>query len=226
MKMRIHVFIFSFVILCHALGFFWLYRMWENPLRSKKFQGGKIIVQTISLKPAILSANDTPAVSSPTQTLSKSKPIVSNPKKIEKPFKKKQSNPIPAPKKETKNSTKKNELIAQAREKLAKIAPTGDKFSGSSPIMEHLSAGEESYRAELAARLKLLLHLPEPGEVKLKLTLDRSGNFISMDIASKSNSRNMQYLEKILPSLTYPAFDNHFKGLSNYTFSITLSHTF
>jgi colicin import membrane protein len=87
-----------------------------------------------------------------------------------------------------------------------------------------LTSGEKHYRDELASRLKLLLKLPEHGAVQLKLTLNRAGKALKVQIVKSVSQANKNYIEKTLPTLVFPAFGSHFENLSEYTFSIQLSN--
>lgn len=137
------------------------------------------------------------------------------------------------------------QLLSQAQEKIEKIVKTRDKISpnkiSEGPAMasvaisslqidavsfgsSQLNEGEMSYRDELAARLKLLLRLPEYGEVKIKLTLERSGKVVNVIVMSAASEANRKHIEKMLPSLTFHPFGSHFSSAQQYTFSITLSN--
>lgn len=139
-------------------------------------------------------------------------------------------------------------LLTEAQETIAKIDKTRDKVtlgkssnSGawvSSPGAisslqidalpeggrQVLSDHEVSYRDELASRLKLMLKLPEYGEVKVKLTLERSGKVAKVVIVATESAANRKYIEKTLPTLTFSAFGNNFDSAGQFTFSITLSN--
>lgn len=142
---------------------------------------------------------------------------------------------------------RRQELLAQAQERIAKIGVSRDKLSpGKSPAMPvsappsaittlHidglaganapvLSDREVRYRDELAGRLKLLLRLPEYGEVKIKLTLERSGKVAKVVVVSAESAINRKHIEKTLPSLTFPAFGINFTNAEQYTFVVTLSN--
>jgi colicin import membrane protein len=138
-------------------------------------------------------------------------------------------------------------LMAEVQERIAKISGSRDKISSETnnnmlkrvpPVItsleiDNLSAPKEtllmsqyekSYRDELAARLKLLLRLPEYGDVKVDLTLNRSGKVNKIKIISAESALNRKYIEKTLPELSFPAFGDNFAIASEYTFSITLSN--
>lgn len=87
-----------------------------------------------------------------------------------------------------------------------------------------LSQREATYRDELAGRLKLLLKLPEYGDVKVNLTLNRSGGVDKVVVVNTESSANRKYIEKILPTLSFPPFGANFDSLTQYTFVITLSN--
>lgn len=87
-----------------------------------------------------------------------------------------------------------------------------------------LSDREVGYVDELVSRLKLLLRLPEYGEVKVKLTLERSGKVAKVVINGSKSEANRKYVEKTLPSLNFPSFGNNFSTESSYTFTLVLSN--
>lgn len=137
--------------------------------------------------------------------------------------------------------------MAEAQESIAKISGNRDKLTSNklaSPIsnvphaITHLeidslstakgnaalSSYEISYREELAGRLKLLLRLPEYGDVKINLTLDRTGKVSKVAIVTTDSAVNRKYIEETLPKLSFPPFGNHYASATEYTFSITLSN--
>lgn len=139
---------------------------------------------------------------------------------------------------------KKKNLLNQARETIGKINLKNDKTIATAPLqanlpqrIENLSidqmniettpamgAHEIAYRDELAARLKLLLKLPEYGTVKLKLTINRKGQVMKVLILSSESVKNQKLIEKTLPELTLPPFGSQFTGLEQFTFTITMSN--
>jgi len=153
--------------------------------------------------------------------------------------------PKPDPVAEARKARQK-ELLSKAKESLSKAvtsretAPTqvSDTAMGNIPKpigslqiealptgeLVTLSTREISYRDELASRLKLGLRLPEYGEVKIKLTLERSGKVAQVQIVSSKSVKNKEYIEKTLPTLTFPGFGDNFKGSTQYTFAITLNN--
>lgn len=165
------------------------------------------------------------------------------PKKEEKP-----KPPAPDPKVEAAKA-RKRELLSQAQKSIGKIEQSHGKISSGQEsaialstvpgkieslqietarvdMEPGLSTQEVTYYEELANRLKMLLRLPEYGEVKIKLTLDRTGGFKKVDVVSTKSDKNKKYIEKTLPTLKFPGFGKNFSGQEQYTFIIILSNDF
>lgn len=139
---------------------------------------------------------------------------------------------------------KQNDLLRKAQESVAKIDLKGNKIVAASGSLDQvklpqhmgelkvdsltfdednrLNVRERGYRDELAHRLKLLLKLPEKGVVKLKLTLERSGKVLKVEVIGAESKKNRQHIEKALPPLQFPPFGDNFEGSSQYTFHINL----
>lgn len=172
-----------------------------------------------------------------------------NPSKPREPAKRKESLKASPPavfkKHEVKSDKKQKELFEKAQESLAKIKQSRDKLPPkpkketinlkspneltdlqveqlSNPSPNALTQQEVNYRDELAGRLKLMLKLPEYGEVKIQLTLNRSGQVKSVEILSAESTLNSKYVEKMIPSLTFPSFGHRFQNMNQYTFALTL----
>lgn len=141
---------------------------------------------------------------------------------------------------------KRRELLASAQKNIAKIEHTRDKLGGGEiaslaatvlpgrieslqvetfpESTSALTSQEMSYYDELASRLKLQLRLPEYGEVRIKLTLNRSGQFVKVSVTSTESATNRKHVEKTIPTLKFPSFGNNFKDIPEYTFVISLSN--
>lgn len=137
-------------------------------------------------------------------------------------------------------------LVSQAQERIAKIAQSRDKInptkSEKSPLIavapitnlqvdelpgaapSSLNDEEALYRHELAGRLKLFLRLPEYGMVKIKLTVDSKGKVVKVVVVSAESTLNKQYVEKTVPTMTFPSFGNRFGGADQHTFAVTLTN--
>jgi len=141
---------------------------------------------------------------------------------------------------------KQRELLAKAQQSIANIDKTRGKIANAKnsdlltatvlpgridslqvdalPNAGPLTTREIGYRDELASRLRLLLKLPEHGEVKVKLTLERSGKVANLVIVNSQSAVNKTYIVKKVPGLSFPAFGGNFEGESQYTFIIALSN--
>lgn len=137
---------------------------------------------------------------------------------------------------------KRKELLADAQKSISKIQQGHDKVIANAAVLpgsittlqletlnanataEEFTPQQRSYYDELESRLKLQLRLPEYGAVKIKLTLERSGRYVKMAIVSAKSAANRAYIEKMLPTLKYPGFGDHFGDKEQYTFVISLSN--
>ncbi|KAF3362647.1 hypothetical protein PHSC3_000886 [Chlamydiales bacterium STE3] len=145
----------------------------------------------------------------------------------------------------TQTSSLKQQLLAKAQASLGKVE-TGKKITSSkepsdsiptvsqigtlqsvsvSLTSESLSENEIFYREELASRLKLLLRLPEMGEINVKLTIEKNGTIKKLEILSSESSLNRKYVEKTLLRHTMPCLGKQFGNVENYTFTITMIGT-
>lgn len=136
-------------------------------------------------------------------------------------------------------------LLAQAQESIAKIPQTNGKLNHGKPMSDlthatplgitslqidaiavnqgaKLSDHEISYRDELSNRLKLLLRLPDYGDVKIKLTIARSGKVVKVVIVKAESTANRKYVEETLPGLTFSPFGTRFNNAEENTFLIDL----
>lgn len=134
---------------------------------------------------------------------------------------------------------KQQELVRKAQEHLAKIknvrVPNSTIALEATPIIDNLHVDtlplenskemdvkESKYHDELASRLKLMLKLPEQGDVKLKLTLERSGKVLNVEILSSESAVNKKYLMDKVPAIIFPSYGNYFGAASKYSFTIIL----
>jgi colicin import membrane protein len=177
-------------------------------------------------------------------------------KNVEKKIEKKpvvQSSSKPQTPPETKKpppSDKQKESMEKAKESIGKIQKNQAKISAMKPTgtysdkkldpvrfeaidsasdteaKEQGFSQEVGYSDELAGRLKLLLRLPEYGEVKIALILDRSGKVSEVKIVSSASEANKNHVKKVLPTLTFPGFGNNFGSEETHTFQITLRNDF
>lgn len=142
-------------------------------------------------------------------------------------------------------------LLTKAKENLAKMGETRDKISTSSPSLsletttlpkelKHLQVDallveeignsrewgtkEIGYSDEVASYLKMHLRLPDYGNVKIKLTMDRTGKVIKVETIQSESKKNKIYVESKIPFIIFPPFGHRFQGASQNTFVITLQN--
>lgn len=181
-------------------------------------------------EPEEIAAVDPEPEALPPPPKPKPAPKKSAPKPQPKPKPKAATPKPPPPKKPVPD--KKAELLAKAQASMQKIDKTVNLGTVSSLEIESLvidttttlNAVEISYRDEIASRLKLALKLPEMGEVKLKLTLNRSGSVTNVEIIHSASKANKTYIQSKLPTMKFPAFGNNFGNSPSYTFTIALSN--
>lgn len=182
-----------------------------------------------------------PKKSAPAKKTAAKKKSAAPKKKTPPPETKKVEKPDP---KIAAQKAKQQQLLAKAQESIGNIRPASVKIDpnqkGSELKIPQLtlaaiaaepgetgwSAGEMSYRDELAGRLKLMLKLPEFGSVQLKMKLQRSGKVAQVTIIDAASQRNRAYVEKLLPTLQFPSFGTHFGHEPEHTFTITLNNDF
>lgn len=160
------------------------------------------------------------------------------PKKVAKEEKKVAAKPKPKPQPQvSKEDLRKQELIAKAQSLLSKTGSNTSKKSSSDNKLVNLgtigkleidNAGtvsdvERRYQDILASHLKDRLRFPDYGEVKIKLTLERSGKVLKVEVISSKSDENRSYAVKVLPGILFPSFHTFIKE-DKYTFSVTLKN--
>jgi hypothetical protein len=166
------------------------------------------------------------------------------PKQKKEELKAKKEEPKPPKKiadapKSSPNQDKKKELIAKAQESIAKIQPTRDKINADKiaektelkiPQLKgkNAEAGKEKsvelgYEEELISLLQLFLRLPEHGQVKIELTLARTGKTLKMEVINALSESNRQYVQREISSIAFPPFGHRFGNEAHHKFLITLS---
>ncbi len=114
-------------------------------------------------------------------------------------------NALEHPKEKTSSST--------AKKGIGSLASEGLQASDSMPTYQEL----------IALTMQRLLQLPEPGEVRLYLTLKADGTVISLKIDRSSSAKNKEYVERNLQTLSFPCFTGALKKENQHTFPITLN---
>ncbi len=83
---------------------------------------------------------------------------------------------------------------------------------------------EACYIGDLIRRLQLNIRLPEPGEVRVKLTLTRAGAVSRVQVVSGKNAAVKRSIEEKLRTIHFSPFGSSFPGESDHTFALRLSN--
>lgn len=83
---------------------------------------------------------------------------------------------------------------------------------------------EACYIGDLIRRLQLNVRLPEPGEVRVKLSLKRNGAISSIQVLSGSKPSIKQAIEKKLKAVHFSPFGTSFSGEPEHIFNLRLSN--
>ena len=83
---------------------------------------------------------------------------------------------------------------------------------------------EACYIGDLIRRLQLNVRLPEPGDVRVKLTLKKTGAITAVLVLSGSTASIKQAIEKKLKTVHFSPFGTSFSGESEHTFNLRLSN--
>lgn len=148
-------------------------------------------------------------------------------------------------------AAKQMQLIAKAKESIAKVDTSNARVATNGPLiampsfssvksienlqidalpgtdqgpLSSLSDPETNYISELRHRLELMLKLPDRGDVKILLTLNRSGNVDQLKIVNSKSEANKNYVETKIPKITFTNFGTNFANYDKYTFQITLKN--
>lgn len=236
-----------FVVAFHAVLLMSL--LWLAPSLPKPVKPKQLMIQTVQLTPKSRSqtkelaqaevkpiAKPVPKKAEPAVKKETPKPV---PKPIPKPVVK--APPKPAPKPVAKAEAKpkavaktapeppKKNIPSQAsinalKAKLASIPTSATTLKAGNPGPEASFDLASAYEVELITRLKILFNLPEMGEVKVDLTLNRQGRVVKVEIKSFANAVNKKAVETHLPSMQFPAFGQAFVGETTHTFKLTLTN--
>ncbi len=173
-----------------------------------------VTVHTVQLEKRVVQPKPIPAAPKP-------KPVVAKPKSQPKPVATKPK-ATPPPKQEN------SELLALMEQSLHGLEKVKQKSSSTSaptkvgPLKSE-SLSETSYEQMLVSYLQERLQFPENGEVKVKLTVTRSGTIAKSIILLTSSKINERYINEHLEQIALPSFGTSFKGEREHTFALTLT---
>jgi len=123
------------------------------------------------------------------------------------------SGPSPT-KKPTTSTTKKTTTAPKTKPSLKPTAPVSVKPTLTVPVLSiptptptpdsSTTTSSFSPTEIIGTFLRDCLELPEFGEVKLRLTLDKSGRLLDLEILEAKSEKNAQFLKNRLPELEFP----------------------
>ncbi len=149
------------------------------------------------------------AVSSPPKQKAKPAPAKPKPAPSQKKSSPKKSASQPLMKEETPL-----EELAKSLDSLVSQEPISKqtlsipaKLRPNAEIVEQIE--NPNYSEQIIAYLQNSLDLPEYGEVKMKITIDRWGTPISCEILESKSKKNGEFLKKRLPELAFPCFNDY-----------------
>lgn len=232
------------VTLCH-IGIVWSclpVSSTPTPIPAPK----RVVVATVKLKPPATpqaasrqksqSAPAPPKPQPPSKPSSPPKPVAkpaSKPKPVEKVAK------APAPPDKSTQEKRQQKLLKEAQERIAKIGAREESSKQNSLLSavsdqipqlqidrreQPVEGKEASYCSELAQRLRLMLRLPEYGEVRLLLSLGRDGRVVSVQVTETQSDRNRSYVVDKLTGGSFPPFGSLFPGSETESFPIILGN--
>lgn len=236
--------IVTFVVFLHATFLIWL--LWLAPATPLPVKPKPFAVQTVQLnthKQTLVKEPSRPqpkSVTSPAPPMAKpipqkAKPVKPTPKPIAKTPAKTTPKPIAkTPPKEIaqieppKKKGPSKESLDALKQKLAAIPnsttplnTSQNKANADAPATSEISF---AYEDGLISRLKFMLKLPETGDVKVSLTLNRQGKVVKSEILSSENPVNRKSVETHLPAIQFPPFGQAYIGESTHTFTLTLTN--
>ena len=218
--------ILLFLLISAHIGFVGML-MGSKPKQQNK-KKYPLVVKTISLKPS----------SFPTQkrSLVKKKPLIPKPIKplVKKsPLIKQTGKKIPTLKYTPQEFDIPSSIVKQLEESIAKIEQKDDKQCKSSTIvtaslstkavvtLEQEEPILSSYTASLVKELTQMLQLPEYGEVKIKIIFSPAGKIMDLLVLQAESKANKLYLEKCLPNIVLPKYNEKVTLNNEQTFTLT-----
>lgn len=211
--------IIALVIFIHFSGILWIGS--AAPLLKYTPSEKRLVVKTVSLVP------EKPGSVKKTSVISKKTPVTV-----------KKSSPVL--KKETKkpeivkNQSKREKLLAKAKVSFGKVTKKHSNREALEDVsvidslkvdsIEKVNGVDQGYLSILAGCLRCSLRLPEYGDIRVSLCLSSQGSIVEIKILNAENENNKRYVEKVLPTVLFPAFEKYFKNEKNHTFTITLTN--
>ena len=157
----------------------------------------KVVVNTVTLAPPQKKAH-----------------VVQTKPKIVKKTETKKKSPL---------NTAKAKKLQEARDALANLKTTTAQKSAKIEYLT-VTSSENNYTQSLVRALKAMLTLPEFGEVKIAITLDRKGHVTKLEMLGAESSLNKKKVERVLKEAKFSSFGSNFSGEKEHTFAIVLKN--
>ncbi|MBN4067263.1 hypothetical protein JYU14_04185 [Simkania negevensis] len=225
------------VLVAHALLCVMLTWQWKGKA-SFKAKPTSIVVRTVELTP---SRSTPPARRAQKERSTEQKAVSPKPRPPEQT---KRSTPPPRVARTVRKEEKiDDDLVKLLKENLTRLESLDDDLSPitrevklpttiqpaqtiSAPLTQETPSANQhaGYQDELIQRLRLLLRLPEYGNVTVRLTLSRDGSVEQMEIVDAKSTQNKEYIAQKLPAVKFPGFGSHFGTAQQHIFTLTLSN--
>lgn len=219
--------ILLFLLISAHIGFVAML-MGSSPKQQSK-KPHSLVVKTVFLKPSSSPTQKRSVAQKKTPIPKPTKPLVKKSPSVAKQERRR----IPTPKPPAQEFDIPPSILKQLEESIAKIEQKDDKQCKSSTIVTaSLSskvavapAQEEpallSYTASLVKELTQMLQLPEYGEVKIKIIVSPAGKIIELLVLQAESKANKLYLEKCLPNIVLPKYNEKVTLNNEQTFTLT-----
>lgn len=112
------------------------------------------------------------------------------------------------------------EAFNSASSKQKVVLPVPSKVESKAPVKAEVVVGP-TYGEFLIGYFQENLDLPEHGEVKAKIEIDRFGQLIDVQILEAKSSKNAEFLKNRLPELSFPCLNDFDIYETAQTFTIT-----
>lgn len=219
--------ILLFLLISAHIGFVGM--LIRSPLKQQSKKTHSLVVKTVSLKPSSPTIQKRSVAQKKIPIPTPIKPLVKkNPSAI-----KQRGKSLSTLKHTPQEFDIPSSILKQLEESIAKIEQKDDKQCKSSTIVTaSLSskvvvtpAQEEpplsSYTASLVKELTQMLQLPEYGEVKIKIKVSPAGKILELLVLQAESKVNKLYLEKHLPNIVLPKYNEKVALNNEQTFTLT-----
>ncbi len=190
---------------------------------SKRFRPARpMVIRTLAMAPKEIRTSEAPAKPAPKATAPQKQPpppAKQQPKKSSSPKKIAPAAPSKPPPKENAllhEITESLQTLAAEKPQLRSQLSIPSKIERKAEVVPTKIEGDPTYGEYLVAFLQNALDLPEYGEVKAKIEIDRYGNLVECEILETKSRKNAEFLKNRLPELAFPCLND-----GSHSFTIT-----